>query len=254
EGKVAPPSARAAERQALRAGKPHSFLAAVPPELDAIILRAMAPKREDRYASALDLHRDVQLFLEGVKERERSDREAREFVESGRRELAAYRDLGMRLSAAQETAKRLGRELANESTVDKRRPAWDAEDEVHRLELQRIDAFTRANAAFGNALARRADSREALEGKCELFVERYLDAERRRDRGEMQMQWNVLGQYDGDGRHRAKLRAPGRLTIRAFRYTCDCLAPVKKKGWGAAHDESRRVGNVEGVGDSTHKV
>ncbi|KAF0246190.1 MAG: serine/threonine protein [Planctomycetota bacterium] len=248
EGKVEPPSSRAAHRQAARTGKPHPFLAPVPAELDAIVARAMGLRRESRYASALDLHRDVQLFLEGVKERERSEREAREFAETGQRELAAFRALGEKFNLARETSKRVERELHAAATAEARRPAWDAEDEVHRLESQRIDAFTRANAAFSAALARRPDSREALDGKCDLFIERYLDAERRRDRSEMQMQWNVLGQYDLDGRARARLQAPGKLTLRAFRYTCDCLKPVKKKGWGAAHVEDERIAFEDGVG------
>ncbi|MCE9581958.1 MAG: formylglycine-generating enzyme family protein, partial [Planctomycetes bacterium] len=71
----------------------------------------------------------------------------------------------------------------------------------------------------------------ALDGKCDLFLDRFLEAERRRDREEMQLNRNTLAPYDVSGKYRAGLEAPGRLTIRASGYGCDCLAPVKAAGW-----------------------
>jgi serine/threonine-protein kinase len=50
----------------------------IPPELDAICARATALEREDRYASARELHDAVDRYLEGDRDTERRREEARE--------------------------------------------------------------------------------------------------------------------------------------------------------------------------------
>ncbi len=70
----------------------------VPPELDAICVRATAPRREDRYATARELHDAIERFLEG-------DRDVRLRAELAEQHLAmARRAIGGRSSTASASA------------------------------------------------------------------------------------------------------------------------------------------------------
>jgi serine/threonine-protein kinase len=229
-----PPSARvAAVQSALLSsrGREHAALAPVPQDLDAVVARAMAPRREDRYSSALDLHHDIQQFLEGVKERERRAQEARDLISAGSADLETYVGLGSRIVEEADRLDVLQDALRHTLEMPPRTKAWAAEHALRQLEASRIEAFSRANAAFSHALVLAPDSPEALEGKCRLFATRYLDAERRRDRPEMLFQWNALAQYDRDGRHRADIQSQGKLVLRTFAYACRCLDPVRARGF-----------------------
>ncbi|MCE9583717.1 MAG: serine/threonine protein kinase, partial [Planctomycetes bacterium] len=221
-GAILPPS---------RHSVPDRTAAHIPPELDTIVMKALALRREDRYQDARALHDDIQLFLEGVKELEHRQKAARERVEAGRRWFGVYRELKSEIEAQKNRVKELSEKIRPHQPPAEKRPLWEAEARHRALREERIDAFSRASAEFGQALTVDPANAEALDGKCDLFLDRFLEAERRRDREEMQLNRNTLAQYDGSGKFRAGLEAPGRLTIRASAYGCDCLWPVKVPGW-----------------------
>ncbi|MBI2920596.1 MAG: SUMF1/EgtB/PvdO family nonheme iron enzyme [Planctomycetes bacterium] len=203
----------------------------VPPELDAICARAMAPRREERYATALELHQEVQAFLEGTRERERARREARERAEEGVALLARVKELTEEIAAQELRVRALDEAIGGHEPVEAKRPLWDAEARLAALREERISAFSQADAVFSQALAVDRRCAEALEGKCGLFVDRYLDAERHRNREEMLLWRKMLEPVDRDGRARGRLDAPGRLSVRAFARACGCLKPVREPGW-----------------------
>ncbi|KAF0246253.1 MAG: serine/threonine protein kinase [Planctomycetota bacterium] len=211
--------------------KPSSVVAAIPQELDAICLKALALRREDRYQTAKALHDEIQLFLEGVKERERRKQEARERFEAGRRWFARYRELRGEIEAQDKVVKEWAGKIKPHQPPEEKRPLWDAEARLRALREDRIEAFAQASAEFGQALTVDAASAEASDGKCELYLDRFLEAEGKRDREEMLLNRKVLATYDREGKHAARLDAPGKLTLRTFAYGCDCLRPVKHPEW-----------------------
>ncbi|MCE9581303.1 MAG: serine/threonine protein kinase, partial [Planctomycetes bacterium] len=175
-GPVLAPSALVASIKGSRAPEP------VPPELDAIVAKAMAPDRENRYASALDLHQDVQLFLEGVQKRENGRREAAEHVARGRARLERFRELRGLLDQQHKEIARLRESIPQHKPLPEKKPLWEAEARLEAIREERI----RCIAEF-----------------------------------------------------RAKLEAPGRLTLRTFEFTCDCLAPAREAGWSAEFEAER---------------
>ncbi|MBI2920587.1 MAG: SUMF1/EgtB/PvdO family nonheme iron enzyme [Planctomycetes bacterium] len=221
-------------------------VARIAPELEAVCLRAMAFRREDRYPSARALLEDVQLFLDGVKEHERRQAEAAGRIEAGRAWFARFRDLRGEIEA-QETAVRGWQDrIPPHLPVEAKRPLWDAEARLRALQEERIDAFSKASAEFGQALAVDPSSGEAADGNCDLYVERFLEAEKKRDRDEMRFNRNLVAQHDREGKHGARLEAPGRLSIRAFGYACDCLRPVRNAEWRVDIAESCTVPWLDG--------
>ena len=210
---------------------PSARVPGIPRELDSIVLRAMALRREDRHPSALDLHHDVQLFLEGVKERERSAQEAGERVEAGRASLGRYRELAGELAAQERAVRDLFERIKPHEPLEAKRPLWDAQARLRALEEEQIEAYAKASAEFGQALVVDPASPDAADGRCELLLDRFLDAERRRDRKEVLLHRKLLLQHDRTGAFRRRLEAPGTLSLRAWVFDCRCLAPVRDPAW-----------------------
>ncbi|MBI2922244.1 MAG: SUMF1/EgtB/PvdO family nonheme iron enzyme [Planctomycetes bacterium] len=234
-GEFRPPSEAVAALRAQGAPAPDP----VPPGLEAICLKAMARSKKDRYASASDLHDELQQFLEGVKDREKRTREAIERAAEGRGELERYRAL---VKEETETAPRLqDRLLRYDVAEEEKKVSWTMEARLEAIEEERVDVWARASLAFGRALAADPDCPEALDGRCELILERLYEAERKRNRQEEMIQRHALAQADRDGRHVRRLEEPGRLTVRTLAFDCSCLAPVATPGWNVEFDLERLV-------------
>ncbi|KAF0242878.1 MAG: serine/threonine protein kinase [Planctomycetota bacterium] len=238
-GKVTPPSSRVGREKSapdpdgtvIRA--PSTLLAAdsIPPELDAICVKALAFRREDRYQTATEFHDEIQLFVEGVKEQERKQREARERVEAGRQWFARYRNARGKVEAQERTVKALDDKIEPSQPLEEKRPLWDAEAHLRALREERIEAFANSSAEFGQALTVDPGSVDASDGKCDLFLDRFLDAEARRDGEEALLNRKTLATYDREGKYALRLDAPGKLALSVFRYECNCLRPVIHPEW-----------------------
>ncbi|MCE9583014.1 MAG: SUMF1/EgtB/PvdO family nonheme iron enzyme [Planctomycetes bacterium] len=217
----------------------------VPAELEAIVLKAMAFDRNNRYASAIDLHRDVQLYIEGVKERERAQREAADRAAAGNRELARIRELKGAIEAQTAAVKELEDTIPGYLPAERKRPLWEAEEKLKGLEEERITAHTRATALFEQALMADAECREAVDGRCEMETDAFLEAESARDAAALSLHAHRLQAIDLSGTWRAKLDAPGRLDLRTFAWECDCLKP--SPGFRADFDPERLVSWRDGA-------
>ncbi|MCE9582505.1 MAG: protein kinase [Planctomycetes bacterium] len=220
---------------------PSSVAPAIPHDLDAICRRAMAPRKDQRFPSALALHREIQQFLEGVKEREREEKEARERVEKGQGHLRRYRELAGEIERQAKTVKEWSGRIKPHQPAEEKRPLWDAEAQHRRLEEERIRAFASASAEFGQALTVKGDCVEARDGLCDLSLDRFLEAERRRDRKEMLIHRSTLEIHDRAQRYREMLEAPGELSLRTFAYGCKCLEPICHPGWRVEIGESSTI-------------
>ncbi|MCE9581572.1 MAG: protein kinase, partial [Planctomycetes bacterium] len=205
--------------------------ALIPPELDAICLKALALRKEDRTPSAIALHDDIQLFLEGVKERERKSREALERVASGRRWSARYGALEAEIAAQEEIVADWRERIKPHQPAEEKRPLWEAMARARSMREERINAYSKATAEFAQALTVDSSSTEASDGICDLILGRFLEAEERRDRDQMLLERNTLAQYDRGGKYLARLEAPGKVTIRTQAFRCDCLSPVRHPDW-----------------------
>jgi len=242
-GRLDPPSIRVSS---LRRDQGPAAPESIPPELDAICMRALAFRKEDRYQTATELHDDIQLFLEGVKERGRKQKEALDRIAQGRKWFLRFQELRGEIEAQEKTVKEWSDRVKPWQPIEEKRPLLDAESRFRALKEERIDAFSKASAEFGQALVVDPESREAADGKCDLFLDRFLEAERKRDREEMLLYRNMLFQSDAEGRYRRRLEAPGTLAIRTFTRDCDCLRPVRDPAWRVEISESCTVPWREG--------
>ncbi|MCE9581410.1 MAG: SUMF1/EgtB/PvdO family nonheme iron enzyme [Planctomycetes bacterium] len=189
------------------------------PELDAICLKALALRPADRYQSAMQLHDEIQLFLEGVKERERNHLLAEEAVAKARDSIALQKRLK---SEAVIAAGEASKQERHDRTKEAKAAYWAAQDRAGRLERETVEAFAVANATLTVALGHEKGHAEARRLKAELFWERFLEAEKSGDEKETLLSRRTVEQYN-DGPFDALLKGDGTLTVRTRSYPCRCL-------------------------------
>lgn len=171
QGQILPPRQRAPQ-------------ADIPPELEEICLRALAPEKERRYASAQDMARELELYLEGAKTLERKRAEARALVSAG--EESAARHMALEHEAA-ESARRLSElrlRVRPFDPLEQKRPLWAEEERLAQLRLEHELTMWEAADLFHQALALDPYSAEAQEQLGALFCRRVLLARDRRQPAE----------------------------------------------------------------------
>ncbi|MHC5079964.1 MAG: protein kinase domain-containing protein [Planctomycetota bacterium] len=239
---MAPPSARVSAIRDAGPSAPGSEslpppLEDVPPELDNIVLRAMSKEKTNRYATARELSDDVQLYLEGEKERERNHRHALAKVERGKALVEEMENRRADLKEAEKALEEAGKEIKTYQPAEEKEKYWSLEDRVKRLRREIVDAFTEAGNTFQEALGFERRNPQARSALADLYWDQYLRAEESGDEVEILHYEKMVRQYN-DGQYDARLKGDGTLTVSARRYPCRCLT----QGRTVAPDELELMG------------
>ncbi len=153
----------------------------VAPELDSICTRCLAFDPGQRYPSARLLADDLELFLEGTKERERRRRHAEELTLQGDALAEGYEELlSSRPERAAEVAELRSRIEPWEGSEVKR-DLWDALDRQAVLDGLAVRTFQAAVSAYEHALEELPDHEAARRGLARLFQREAERARERRD-------------------------------------------------------------------------
>jgi eukaryotic-like serine/threonine-protein kinase len=209
-------------------------------ELEELCLRAMHSD-PDRRPTAKSLADDIGRILEGTRERERRQTEARARTAEGRAAMERWRSLKEALVAIESNAARLAKEVPPWAPVSEKRPLWSLEDEASQLKLEAIGAFEEAEAAFLRALGEVEGDREARGLLAALYYERFTEAERSRD-SEGQRYFSSLVARHDDGAWAKLLAGVGRLTVRVDREAEVRLAKLASVGRVLTPIEERSLG------------
>ena len=185
----------------------------IPAALEAICMKALAKKPEDRYGSAKDLHDELDSFVQGRKDHDRQDKEAARMVAEG--DEMSHRYFSLRNKAAKERRKTrtLARKHRGHESISEKRTVWAAADRADGAELDAIQAFSSAESAYFGALAHAPEKTEARLGLASLYFSRFQRAEEQRDPLETLYFKNRLLQFD-DGAYSSLVDASGRITVR----------------------------------------
>lgn len=186
---------------------------AIPEDLEELCTRAMAPEPTDR-PHAKELADEIGQILEGARERERRQREAKVRIRSGRKSMERWQALKLELQSAESEAKRLSKEVPAWAEVGDKRKIWALEDRVSELKIDAVGAFEEAEADFLRALGEVPDDREARSALASLYFARFGEAERARDFESQRYFRSLVGRYD-DGVWARVLEGDGSLEIRA---------------------------------------
>lgn len=182
--------------------------ASTPIELQDIVQRALEVEPSSRYPSAREVHDEIQLYLEGTKERERKLREARASVAKGEEELE-------RRTEALAEADRIEAKLtAPESwqSADEKREHWGNEDRCELFRHRAEVALERATAFFSEAQRLAPEADEVRKRLGRHLWERFHEAEEHGDGFQRRFFESQLRRLDLHEYERA-LRGDGRLSL-----------------------------------------
>ncbi len=196
--------------------------AGAPPELAAVALRALAKKKEERFATAAELEDAIEAWLEGTLERERREQLAEEQYWEAREAFESLRRLKGEAKEAAARARELKEAMKPSARPAEKRGVWEAEDRAKALEAESIGAFSAANAALSSALGNAPEHAGARRLRAEMFWERFLEAEESGDAKGALLNRRLAERFN-DGSLDAALRGEGVLSVATRAYGCRCL-------------------------------
>ncbi|MCE9584143.1 MAG: SUMF1/EgtB/PvdO family nonheme iron enzyme [Planctomycetes bacterium] len=201
---------------------PPSRFRSSPQELEAVCLKALALRREDRYGSVVELGQDVEEYLQGTKDLERRQRQAEEQVGRAVEELERSKRLALEAAAEIERGQVEAGKLVPGAREERARLYWAHEDRAEGERRASVEAWATADAALDMALTLDPGSKHARLAKAKIHWEKFLEAERAGDRNAMILSRRMVERFD-DGDFDAKLRGDGTLEVVARKWECGCL-------------------------------
>ena len=181
----------------------------IPAEVEAICLRALSLRPEDRYPDAGALNHALADWLEGVGPRNEADR----LVAQGHELLSAFSGKASDAEEADLRVRTLQTELQPWDPLPMKRLAWEAEQERDDAVASADAAFGDCEAAFESALSHVANYKPAQLGLAKLYWIRFLQAEERRDARWMR-RWQELIERLAQDEYSRRLKGDGTLTVR----------------------------------------
>ncbi len=185
---------------------------AIPRELEEICLRALAKDPDDRYSTASAMADDLELFLEGVKERERRRQLALEAVERADEARLNY-------ERTQRTYAQLLREVGHQKMTmtswapqEEKERLWGLEQHVEDLQVELEQHFSEATRLYGQALSSQPGMSEARKALADLYWQRFRDAEASGERARATYFEGLVREHN-DGWYDQLLEGKARLSI-----------------------------------------
>ncbi len=250
--RVEPHEVQAAEIESLPVNPPPSTLHPapedlpphpVPAELDAMVLKAMSRRKEDRFQSVRELNAGIGRFLEGERERERDRGKASEKIAEGRALIAELDRIREELNDLELRIMEKQAEVRQHWPVERKKELWDIEARFQNLSDESVRVYSKAGRTLQAALEFDRGNAEARTALAEMYWRQFLFEEEKGNRKEMLFCENLVREYN-DGSFDMRLKGDGTLAILTRHFPCRCLtegrfvAPdelagerVKGEGW-----------------------
>lgn len=210
EEEPVPPSERAPERH-------------IPAALEAICLKALAKDPDHRYQDAQQMARDIEQFLEGVKEFERHQELALSMVERARTIEKSYHTNLERWFALRDDLLLKQAEIPGWASLEEKEPMWRVEQDVDRARQEVERCFGEAVRAYGQALGYDPRMAKARRGLAELYWQRFVRSEQSGDEANAIYFEGLVRQYN-DGHYDTLLE--GLATIHIYTNTDQALCRI----------------------------
>jgi formylglycine-generating enzyme required for sulfatase activity len=144
------------------------------------------------------------------------------------------------LERAGKEAEEKGKGIQPHWPVARKKEFWGAQDRAKKIRDDIVKAFSEAQGAFQEALGFERRNPEARASLADLYWDQFLRKEEAEDRSGMLLYENLVRQYN-DGQFDDRLQGNGTLTLRTWKYPCDCLLPVKDERWRVRIHSDRMV-------------
>jgi serine/threonine protein kinase/formylglycine-generating enzyme required for sulfatase activity len=235
---VTPPTKRAQEvRKRAAAASPDvevRFPEPVPQDLEDIVLKALAKKKENRYQEVKALYEDIQRCLEGEKARLRDREKAMAKVREGHRLMVTLRENRKALSGLTIEAERRGKEVLPSWRLGNKVKIWRLEEDIHQRKTEAVKLLGEIDACFSEALSFEFDNKEARAGLAQLNWEQFQLEKKVGDEFEMLFFQGLVRKYN-DGPYDGLLDRKGTLEVSSLAYECDCILNGRPARKAEAH-------------------
>ncbi len=184
----------------------------IPAVLEEICFKAVEKAPAERYQSAQEFADELELFLEGAKERERRAQMAGDAVMEAAQVRAVYEDVRKQYVRTRLELEQKRSEVESWAPMSEKEVLWDLEQEAEDLSVEIERRFTDTIKAFGQALTYEPENQASRKALADLYWERLVDAEHRDDRSGAAYFEGLVRQYN-DGRYDALLEGRGTLNV-----------------------------------------
>jgi eukaryotic-like serine/threonine-protein kinase len=186
----------------------------IPLPLEEICLRALAKEPHLRYQSALEMARELEQFLDGVKDQERRHQIARDMVVKADKLRRDY--LRARKEYARSVIEFIDTRalIPSWAPVQERERLWTLEQRANELRLQFERTFGEAIRIYNQALAYAPQLSEAREAIADLYWQRFQLAEASGDEASA-IYFESLVRQHNDGHYDTMLEGLATLDLNA---------------------------------------
>jgi serine/threonine-protein kinase len=184
----------------------------IPRELEEICLKALAKSPEQRFQSAEEMADELELFLEGVKERERRNQMA---LDATNQADLAREDYHQTQQRHAEAMRKLSHEKLNMTSWaphQEKERVWQLEQRVEDLQVEVERHFSEATRLYGQALGHQPEMSEARKALADLYWERFRQSEAAGERARATYFEGLVRQYN-DGWYDELMAGKAQLTV-----------------------------------------
>ncbi len=198
-GLVIPPTVRAPKQR-------------IPSELEEICVRALEYHPDDRYETALEFAESIQVYLDGTLEEERRRAESERLLKEALQVLREHEIEKGRQQKAAARLEDLERTSGHYPSPETKRELLRARGELDEAELSVARLGARAQSLLSASLTAHAENARARRTLGDLYLERFLRAERERNQTDMIFYQGLIEQVN-DGSFDRVLKGDGALVL-----------------------------------------
>ena len=181
----------------------------IPGEIAEACLRALATRREDRFATASELAGAVEVFLEGSRRREA----ARVHVAEAAAAWNQYGDLAGERASLLEAERELAEELDPWAPLEDKEELRGVRRRLARIDPDRVARLSEVFTACDKAFSQDPENLDARALLASVHYARFEEAEAARDATDQLFHAGRVREFDGSGRYSGLLRGAGALTL-----------------------------------------
>jgi serine/threonine-protein kinase len=198
-GEIVPPRVRTAHLE-------------VPPDLEAICLKALESNADLRHESVEALHDEIEEYLEGTAEKTRRRAASSAALKAGFVESVHFEELLQQARDAELHLYLARLHVGAEGGQESYRTVYHLSQKLEWLEAESVDSLSRAARRYEEALYHDPDNAEARGHLARLYWSRFIAAEQRGDRKDARYFRRLVETYN-DGQFDAPLSGEGVLRL-----------------------------------------
>jgi serine/threonine protein kinase/formylglycine-generating enzyme required for sulfatase activity len=193
---------------------PRELSPSCPLLMEDLCMQLLEKEKDARPATADDVVHRVEEFLEGAKEKERRQQEARALTEKAIEPATRFRQLESERQRLKAQARQVLKTVKGWEPIERKKQGWALEDLADKEERESALVLAEAIELYTKALGYEADSPEARQGLADLFWINARSSEEER-RPASQLYYEALvSEYD-TGHYAAILGARAKLSLKS---------------------------------------